>query len=129
MFSLNFNDKTPAVVDPFAQEPKGLDLVESRAVVLYVAGESGLFSPRGPAGRCRLCVGNQVDGCVTRRYLEGAVVASLRARRIVDPRAYHLWIANRDVGRRNSSFRCRHYPASSGRRGHKLSRANDCRKG
>jgi GST-like protein len=49
--SLNPNNKIPAIVDPNGPDGKPLELFESGAILVYLAGKSGKLMPKDTAGR------------------------------------------------------------------------------
>jgi GSH-dependent disulfide-bond oxidoreductase len=49
--SLNPNNKIPAIVDPNGPDGKPFGLFESGAILVYLAGKTGLFMPEDTAGR------------------------------------------------------------------------------
>jgi len=49
--ALNPNSKIPVVVDPAGPDGKSIALMESGAILVYLAGKTGRFLPRGPRGK------------------------------------------------------------------------------
>jgi GST-like protein len=48
------NNKIPAIVDPDGPDGKPISLFESGAILLYLAGKTGQFLPKGTAGKYKV---------------------------------------------------------------------------